>query len=386
LISETKIGLLKERVKKEFPDCLQEEINRLHYLEKVQPKIQPKKGFQKMHLSESDAIEMFAISGSIVSKDSPQVKSAEESNKVYRQSCFREKEDFEDRAAQTFHLNRKSTAMNTNRIDTAEMGTMCTPYTTFGVNEKGGCKHNDEIDNIEFLTKVAIMTEGCLLDVSVGSKLSRPTTIPKSTPFHDIMVLNEKDVFFNSNQVKKRLDILERAVQQNVYSQKQLRYRKATKSIENDDGGEPEIEPLFNMICDVVSNMRVTCLCWNKTNSDLLAVGYGNNNSEDNGVGYVLLWSTRMPSCPEKIFKTSSPVTAIDFSLEKPSLFAAGLHSGCIQLFDIAHKREILDSSFTPNRHMSPITEIQWVVDSHQGTNERIVTISTDGKRTEIRG
>ena len=370
-------------MEKDFPDCLQEQINRLHDHENVKSNIPPKTGVQKMHLSESEITEMFVNVGSILHKDSLEIKSVEQRNGFYRKSCLREKEEFEDRSAQTFHLNRKSTATNTNRIDTAEIGTTYNPSTTFDFNDKRGCKHNDGIDNIEFLTKAMIMTEGGLLDVRVGSKVPRSRIIPKSIPFNSIVIRKEKESFFNSNKVKKRLDVLEHALQQNIYSQKQLRYREATKSNRNGEGGKQKIELLFNMTCDVVSKMRVTCLCWHKRNSDLLAVGYGNNSFEDDEVGYVLLWSTRMPSYPEKIFKTSSPVNAIDFSREKPSLFAAGLHSGSIQLFDIAHEQEIFDSTFTPNRHMSTITEIQWVPDSHQGKNERLVTISIDGKRAQ---
>jgi len=58
----------------------------------------------------------------------------------------------------------------------------------------------------------------------------------------------------------------------------------------------------------------------------------GNEGGDEGGL--ILFWSIRNISFPEAVIKISSTVTAIDYSMNKPSLLAVGAKNGNILIFD----------------------------------------------------
>jgi len=101
----------------------------------------------------------------------------------------------------------------------------------------------------------------------------------------------------------------------------------------------------------------VNAMAWNKKNDDMLIVAYGAVNGNQQGLGnlirtnpkaalttspastntdgLVLCWSLKNPEYPERIYRCNSPATAIDFSIQQPSLMAVGFADGGISILDV---------------------------------------------------
>lgn len=98
---------------------------------------------------------------------------------------------------------------------------------------------------------------------------------------------------------------------------------------------------------ELIQGRAVTAMVWNAVSSDLLAVGYGKIDvisdvykpgealDEEKQGGLVLFWSLRNPDYPEKILRTSQPVTALDFSKQHPMTLAVGLLNGDVNVYDV---------------------------------------------------
>ena len=258
-----------------------------------------------------------------------------------------------------------------------------------------------------------------------------------------ILFQKRADAVLSSSNLLKRLQMVERAAQQNAYHRKQLDYRDlpdvkplvltsekdrhkqeekgpglglpfnlapaATSSeaaadsidapVEDDDAEVAATKKLFSYFnAKLVQGRSVTCMVWHKINQDLLAVGYGkidtfvDHNKAGEAVdeellgGLVLFWSLRNPEYPEKVLRTPSPVTSMEFSLLSPMLLAVGLQSGDVNIYDV--KREgaswsvpVETSAGLPmgQGHTDSVWQVKWVP---RGTDrvETLVSISSDGR------
>jgi len=162
-------------------------------------------------------------------------------------------------------------------------------------------------------------------------------------------------------------------------------------------GPNGEAKRLFSYLNhDLTQGRAVTCMVWNKVNQDLLAVGYGKLDvlsdpykagealDEELQGGLVLFWSLRNPEYPEKVLRTASPVTALEFSKLSPMTLAVGCLSGDVLVFDVRRDGEnwgkpIESSSGISGGHTDPVWQVKWVP---RGTEriETLVTVSSDGK------
>jgi len=246
----------------------------------------------------------------------------------------------------------------------------------------------------------------------------------------------------SSSNLLKRLQMIERAAQQNAYHRKQLDYRdlpdvkplvltsekdrqkkeekgaglgmpfNVAPAATSTDAAADEVAPeedddvkvaatkmLFSYFnAKLVQGRSVTCMVWHKINQDLLAVGYGKLDTyvdhnkagdavdEDLQGGLVLFWSLRNPEYPEMVLRTPSPVTSMEFSLLSPMLLAVGLQSGDVNVYDV--KREgaswsvpVETSAGLPvgQGHTDSVWQVKWVP---RGTErvETLVSISSDGR------
>ena len=161
-------------------------------------------------------------------------------------------------------------------------------------------------------------------------------------------------------------------------------------------GPNGEVKRLFSYLnSDLVQGRAVTCMVWNKVNQDLLAVGYGKldtlsdpykaGEALDEALqgGLVLFWSLRNPEYPEKVLRTASPVTALEFSKLSPMTLAVGCLSGDVLVFDVRREADwgkpIESSTGIAGGHTDPVWQVKWVP---RGTEriETLVTVSSDGK------
>lgn len=156
---------------------------------------------------------------------------------------------------------------------------------------------------------------------------------------------------------------------------------------------------LFNLNSGEYSDYKVTNICWNPKNHELLALGMAKNKPEkiinEEGVeetppfkddGAILFYSLKNPSFPENIIKTESSVNTIDFSSKKPYIIAVGQLDGSVEIFDVRHPNEKIGSSRDifnrensdmANTHTDMVTEVKWVDNNDKG--EFLVSISLDG-------
>jgi len=211
----------------------------------------------------------------------------------------------------------------------------------------------------------------------------------------EILFENEVIAILSNPSLLKKLEMMERAVQQNAYHRRHLLYRDlpiiddennknsnnksndvnndkidSRRNNENLDGNVHELDTerslnsnlnstnnqsnnsannsstsnvqvLFRYYNkELIQNRAVTAMAWHAINADLLAVGYGKidrfkdiNESIDTG-GLILFWSLRNPDYPEKILRTVHSVTSLEFSRLSPLILAVGFINGDVYIYD----------------------------------------------------
>ena len=94
--------------------------------------------------------------------------------------------------------------------------------------------------------------------------------------------------------------------------------QKATidKEEDNDEDKEKKntLSYLFKFNCNLSKNRTISSADWNPVNTDLLAVTYGELDLNVDKEGYVMFWTLKNPSYPERIIKYPSRITCCKFS------------------------------------------------------------------------
>uniref|UniRef100_A0A673UTI1 Dynein axonemal intermediate chain 4 n=1 Tax=Suricata suricatta TaxID=37032 RepID=A0A673UTI1_SURSU len=146
------------------------------------------------------------------------------------------------------------------------------------------------------------------------------------------------------------------------------------------------LERLWSFSCNLTKGLNVSSLAWNKTNPDLLAVGYGHFGFREQKRGLACCWSIKNPTWPERIYQSPHGVTAVDFSTGAPNLLAVGYHNGTIAVYNVQSNSNVpvLDSSESPQKHLGPVWQLQWIEQERLATGddkrEILVSISADGR------
>ena len=52
-------------------------------------------------------------------------------------------------------------------------------------------------------------------------------------------------------------------------------------------------------------------------------------------------WSIKNPEYPERVYKTSSGITALDFSVQNPNLLAVGMYNGTIAVYNVRFSSQL---------------------------------------------
>ncbi|XP_077981202.1 dynein axonemal intermediate chain 4-like [Glandiceps talaboti] len=204
-----------------------------------------------------------------------------------------------------------------------------------------------------------------------------------------------------SDNLKRDLFVMERVVTHNVYQPKQAAYRHLPilpdidKEKDEEEGAAPviaqlgpNIDRLWAYSSGVTKGRNVSCMSWNKSNSDLLAVGYGQFGFTDQKGGLACCWSLKNPEFPERVFHTESGVTAMDFSATNPNLLAVGLYDGTVAIYNvrITSNDPVLDSFESNGKHSAPVWQLKWIEKDRGSGDEKgevLVSISTDGRVTQ---
>ena len=131
--------------------------------------------------------------------------------------------------------------------------------------------------------------------------------------------------------------------------------------------GVPRIELLWEWQSPLTQGIQVSCMAWNRKQSDLLAVGYGNNAFQAGAdasaptVGLVAFWSLKNPGHPLWSFETKSGITAIDFATHSPNILAVGMYDGTVAIFDVKsrHGSPAMESDAATGRHTDPVWKVR---------------------------
>ncbi|KAL7689707.1 putative WD40-repeat-containing domain-containing protein [Plasmopara halstedii] len=271
-------------------------------------------------------------------------------------------------------------------------------------------------------------------DEKVDSVYARADT---NVDLGEIITRQRTSHVLQSSSLLRLASIVERAVQQNVYHEQQVKYRDLS-ILETDESvvdtkSSDELEKLWIFSCALTQNRTVSCLTWNTANDDLLAVSYGPNQSQSTAIpatgskpapvvqpgtataattqsitgtalekeGLVLFWSLTNPEYPERIYHFPASVTSFDFSSAHPYLLAIGFADGIVSIYD-TRKNKSASSSFPPNglatdtnqylpdpiatssgqtgRHLDTVWQVKWV---QHGGSEHVVSVSADGRVVE---
>ena len=157
------------------------------------------------------------------------------------------------------------------------------------------------------------------------------------------------------------------------------------------DSNIPSTEFLWSFRCELTRGRSVTFISFNKHNEDIICISYGECKTNPNSSpGLVLCWSLKNPEWPERIYKSSSPVSAIDFSRSNSNLLAVGYVDGRIAIYDVRRKESasVLDNVGLLGKHRETVWELKWVEQERirgdeQSRGENLVSISTDGRVTQ---
>ncbi|KAM6217062.1 LOW QUALITY PROTEIN: dynein axonemal intermediate chain 4 [Rhynchocyon petersi] len=229
---------------------------------------------------------------------------------------------------------------------------------------------------------------------------------------------DQSDAILKSEKFQQDLFFMERVLMENIFQPKLAAYRQlpilkepeesedffqsgtdvdTTEENKREEEEENEmdaqqasipanLERLWSFSCELTKGLNVSSLAWNKANSDILAVGYGHFGFKEQKRGLACCWSLKNPMWPERIYQSPHGVTAVDFSNGSPNLLAVGYYSGSIAIYNVqSHSTvPVLNSSESPQKHLGPIWQLQWIEQDRGPTGEDkreiLVSISADGR------
>lgn len=327
-----------------------------------------------LRISETETMTLLYIPGvQVWNKDTEAKEATIEKNEKYMANVekHKEKDKFLDRSAETFNLTTREKKIQTTPPETHNQGVQITTWDIYDTQEDRIKDHTDKDQPI-------VKTEEKELEVSVEQQKS---SLQASTPLERTMRLPG---------FKENLDVLEQAVIQNKKHNEQLLFRnhKDAKEIdveERKDGEKSQkserLVHLWSFTCPLSLGKNVSCMCFNKQNRDLLAVGYGSFKFGNHSDGCIMFWSLKNPSYPQKIIPTKFGVISLDFSTEFPNLLAVGFYDGSVAIYDIRDDfdKPSLESMHATGKHSEPVWGVKWVSKEADKKQQNLVSISTDG-------
>lgn len=164
-----------------------------------------------------------------------------------------------------------------------------------------------------------------------------------------------------------------------------------SKPIDNFVTTIPSMQFLWSFRCELTRGRPVTQMTWNKSNDDIIGIAYRDSKTNpDASQGLILCWSLKNPEWPERIYRTNSPVTSIDFSRSNSNLLAAGFKDGRISIYDVRKKSDmpLIDNTGMTGKHHESVWEVKWVErervhGDEQSKGENLLSVSTDGRVTQ---
>ncbi|PVD23177.1 hypothetical protein C0Q70_16440 [Pomacea canaliculata] len=366
-----------------------------------------------------------------VAADSEEALDVHQKNSQYLELCkSRVGNDlYAERGMTTFNDPPKLKAIQTEKIVLVENGFTCTNwdmYDTYAAEEKltaaeeekeGEDEASDSETDANEKTEVTAETDvqenssstESFKAVSGGSRATEESSLAVSQMSSRTVDSKSMDSatgyvsahveerIMKSESLKKDLFIMERVINLNTYQPKQALYRglqiveetepESTTGAQVPDVG-PTLDRLWSYSCSLTKGRNVSCLAWNKSNQDLIAVGYGQFEFTNQKSGLICCWSLKNPEYPERMYTSKQGVTALDFSVANANLLAAGFYDGAVAIYNVRSTVDepVLDNQESHGKQMGPIWQIQWIEKERGSGEERaevIIAISLDGRVTQ---
>ncbi|KAK2499540.1 hypothetical protein MC885_019034 [Smutsia gigantea] len=359
-------------------------------------------------LKETETLTFFNLPTVMVSVESEEAEKVSRRNKNYENLCRNRlgNDLYVERMMQTINGAPKNRDVQCDKIIKEDKGIMSTVW--------------DLYDSYNAMELSSLPVTRSVIDSS--SKASTPndqdqrvpgSTTEKNSEASSLMDIesvilakihdDEEDyseAILKSDKFHQDLFFMERVLMENVFQPKLAAYRKkeeVEEEVKKEEEEEIEIsaeqptipanlERLWSFSCELTKGLNVSSLTWNKTNPDLLAVGYGHFGFKEQKRGLACCWSIKNPMWPERIYQSPYGVTAVDFSIGAPNLLAVGYHNGTIAIYNVQNNSNVpvLDNSESPQKHLGPVWQLQWI-EQDQGTTgddkrEILVSISADGR------
>ncbi|KAF6112278.1 hypothetical protein HJG60_020308 [Phyllostomus discolor] len=403
----------------------------LRVMRKTTGKILTKEDLEKIVeiiLTETETLRLFDLPTVVISVEAEEAAKVIQRNKNYENLCRNRlgNDLYVERMMQTINGAPKNKDVQCDRIIKEDKGIMSTAW--------------DLYDSYNALELSSVPVRYSTVDLS--TKASAPSkdqdqrgpgsTTEKNSEASSIMEIenvilakmhddqeDHSDAILKSEKFQQDLFFMERVLMENIFQPKLAAYRQLPilkepepeeledfsesekiEEIEEDFKKEEEeieineeqsiipanLERLWSFSCDLTKGLNVSSLAWNKTNPDLLAVGYGHFGFKEQKKGLACCWSIKNPMWPERIYQSPYGVTAVDFSVGAPNLLAVGYHNGTVAIYNVQSNSSVpvLDSSESPQKHLGPVWQLQWI-EQDRGTTgddkrEILVSISADGR------
>ncbi|CAH8658619.1 unnamed protein product [Schistosoma rodhaini] len=150
----------------------------------------------------------------------------------------------------------------------------------------------------------------------------------------------------------------------------------------------PHVISLWRFQCSMTKGHNISDMAWNKQNPNILAIGYGQFEYDNQQKGLVCCWSLKLIEYPERYYTTPSSVTAIGWSNIHANLLAVGMFNGVVFVYDVRRNDPlpIIDTTHATGRHLGPVRKLQWIFKESslaENLQEVLVSVSNDGRVTQ---
>ncbi|XP_072540329.1 dynein axonemal intermediate chain 4 [Salminus brasiliensis] len=364
------------------------------------------------YLTEIETIWLLDIPAVSVSVDSDEAEVVKERNVAYTELCKSRlgNDKYAERSMQTFNGAPKAKEIQTDSITMVDKGNTATiwdmydSYASGNVAQVPGNYSDGGRPSIQGVSRSQRINSSRVLDRTMSGV--HATSIASTTgsriemmPF--VVEVEDKldpELILQAEKFQQDLVVMERTVLENIYQPKLAAYRllpvltdpdilrEAEKGDLEESSLSPALRHLWAFSCELTMGRSVSCMVWNKTNPDLLAVGYGQFDFKDQKSGLVCCWSLKNPTWPERIFHCDNAVTALDFSANNASQLAVGMHDGSIAVYNVqcSEKTPIIDSSHCAHKHMGPVWQVKWINYerglSGESKGETLISVAADGR------
>ncbi|XP_053549195.1 dynein axonemal intermediate chain 4 [Bombina bombina] len=357
-----------------------------------------------IYLTDTETIWLLDIQPMFIANDCEQAESVKLRNDAYSELCKNRfgNDRYTEKTMQTFNGAPKNKDVQCERIVLEDTGVMASAWDLYD-----SLNSNEEPELVAEKEKTIgeTSTESSITGLSKGTKsvssFGRGDSYASSLNITERSVLaripenteHDPEEILNSEKFQQDLFFMERILVENICQSKLAAYRQLPvfedPDIHNEasDSSTPSLDRLWSFVCEQTKGHNVSSTSWNKKNSDLLAVGYGEFNfkEQDKG-GLACCWSLKNTMWPERIFRCNYGVTALDFSSTIPNLLAVGMYNGTVAIYDVQNKdcAPLLDSSDNPHGHASPVWQLKWIMQDKPSLGEVkgeiLVSISADGR------